>query len=297
MMQLTASPARAYAHQGHDAVRATLEQGFFAELLSGLLAEAPGGAMLDLGCGDGLAGRLAGPALDRYTGVDLRRSASAPPGRHVVQDLRDGLGPVGREPYDLYVATFGLASHLAPSQLRRLLGEVAAHARPGALVAIEGLGLSSLEWPQLWDTQPGPERLIPYRLGADVLVHPWAPEELGGLLEAAGMRVMRAHDRSVQAGPKVGEGRYWPGIPPLRRALNGLLDGARKPAAAVLATALPPLPAGRVAATHHALTARRRRLVAGFEGPPEQLARAVWSLEPRSGGGLGHGITVVARVT
>ncbi len=66
------SPAAAYGAQAHDAVRAQLEAGFFARLVQRLLAEAGGGRLLDLGCGDGLAARLAGPALTEYTGVDFR---------------------------------------------------------------------------------------------------------------------------------------------------------------------------------------------------------------------------------
>lgn len=61
---------------------------------------------------------------------------------------------------DVYLATFGLASHLEPAALRRLLGQIADHARPGAVVALEALGARSLEWPRLWDTRPGAPRLL-----------------------------------------------------------------------------------------------------------------------------------------
>ena len=74
-------------------------------------------------------------------------------------------------------------------------------------------------------------------------------------------------------------------------------------ARATLAQPLPPLPAGTAAAVHHTLALRRRRLLDGFETRPGagavdgvDLAHAVWALEPRSGGGFGHGLTVVGRV-
>lgn len=290
--------APAYAEPGHDVLRGTLERELVARLIDGLLDTAPGGAVLDLGCGDGLAGHLAGSRLTRYAGVDLRPPAPGAPGEHVLHDLREGLGPVGGEPFDLYLATFGVASHLAPPELERLLGEIARHARPGAVVALEALGLGSLEWPRAWDTEPGPARTMPYRLSFDVEVHPWAPAELALRFERAGIEPLRAVDRTVQAGPKAGEGRYWPGLPPLRRAMNDLLrdDGDAAAARAVLTAALPPLPAGPTASAHQRLAERRRQLVHGFDGSPAELARAIWELEPASGAGVGHGLTLVGRV-
>ena len=146
-MQATAARAAAYEQQGHDAVRASFELPWLAQLLQRLLREAPGGEVLDLGCGDGAVARLAG--LERYVGVDLAPPESGVDAEFVAHDLVDGLGPVGPLPFDLYLGGFGIASHLAPGELGRLLQDIAWHARPGALVAIEALGLHSLEWPQL----------------------------------------------------------------------------------------------------------------------------------------------------
>jgi len=292
-----ASP-EAYAATSGNAVRCTLEAGFFARLVPELLRQAGGGRLLDLGCGDGLARRLAGPRLTAYTGVDFRPAGGGAParGERMLHDLREGLGPVGAVPFDLYLATFGVASHLSPAQLARLLAQIAAHARPGSVVALEALGLGSLEWPGLWDTPPGARRLLPYRLGSDVTVHPWSPRELCALHREAGLRPVRVLDRTLQPGPKSGEGRYWPGLPCLRAAFADLLAGRDEPhARRVLAGALPPLPAGRAAATHHALGERRRRLALERGGTPAGLARALWALEAGSGGGFGHGLTVVAR--
>ncbi len=282
---------RAYGQAGHDPVRSAFEETLLARLLPRLLDAAPGRWLLDLGCGDGLAARLAGGG--RYLGVDLRPTATDVPA--VAHDLREGIGPVGARPFDLYLGSFGVASHLSPDQLRRLLRDIAGHARPGSLVALEALGLHSLEWPRLWGTPPGEARTIPYRLGADVTVHPWGPFELGRLFEEVGIRLLATLDRTLQAGPKLGEERYWPALPPVRQALNDLLDGGE--AAPALGAPLPPLPAGRAALVHHTLQARRQRLLGTSAECGPQLARAIWRLEPPSSGGFGHGLLAVGRVT
>jgi hypothetical protein len=282
-----AAPSRAYAVQGHDLVRSDLERPWLARLLRALLGERPR-SLLDLGSGDALVERLAGARLDRYVGVDLGPPAT------VVHDLRDGLGPVGREPFDLYLGSFGIASHLPIASLKRLLREIARHARRGSIVALEALGARSLEWPGLWEVPAGPARTIPYRLGADVPVHPWTPEELFALFADAGIAPGWAVDRTLQAGPKTGDGRYWPGLPPLRDALNSLLAGDPSPQALdELRAPLPPLPAGPAAVLHHALASRRRALL---DRGPRDPARALWRLEPSTSGGYGHGLMVVGRV-
>jgi hypothetical protein len=307
----TEAAARPYATGAGDAVRDRYERRFFGALVPRLLRAAGGErALLDLGSADGLAAELSGPGLGRYLGVDLD-----PPGGpgFLCHDLREGLGPVGGRPFDLYLGTFGVASHVSPSQLRRLLLEIAAHGRPGSVVALEALGLRSLEWPGLWSRPPGEARTIPYRLGTDVSVHPWLPGELAALFDDAGMRPLLALDRTLQAGPKTGGGRYFPGLPDVRGALNAALAGVAEPDG--IAAPLPPLPAGEAAAVHHELARRRRELcrarrelcreprersVAQRErfdlGDGASLADAVWALEPPTAGGYGHGLMVVGRI-
>jgi SAM-dependent methyltransferase len=289
-MRLGETAARPYAWQGHDIVRRRFEERGLARLVPRLLRVA-GGALLDLGCGDGLAARLAGARLSRYLGIDLRPAAGHP---SVAHDLRDGLGPVGHRPFDVYLGSFGIASHLSPDELQRLLSQIARHGRRGSLVALEALGLYSLEWPRLWGTPAGAARTIPYRLGADVAVHPWAPAELFERFRAAGIEPLGARDRTLQAGPKLAGSRYWPGLPSVRAALAPLLAGG--PPGQALTNPLPPLPAGFPARLHHALAERRREAVlSAFEAGPD-LAEAIWALEPPTGGGYGHGLLIVGRV-
>ncbi len=288
--------AHAYLGQPRDAVRETFERAFFSAQLERLLDEAPGGRVLDLGCADGLVRELCGARVDEYVGVDLHPPAAETEGQFFAHDLGEGLGPVGDESFDLYFASFGVASHLAPHKLERLCRDIAAHARPGSLVALEGLGLFSLEWPSLWETPPGPKRSLPYLLAAETRVHPWAPAELEGIFADAGISPIRAVDRSVQAGPKVGGGDYWPGLPPVRASLNDLLSGTMESVEGLEAP-LPPLPAHPAAGVHHALVADRQELIGAERGSsPQALARAIWALDPSTGGGHGHGLLAVGLV-
>ena len=55
--------------------------------------------------------------------------------------------------------------------------------------------------------------------------------------------------------------------------------------------------AHRAAGVHHALVARRQDLVRSQRGIlPQALARAIWALDPSTGGGFGHGLLAVGRV-
>ena len=134
-------------------MRAAFEQRLLARLVLRLLELAGGGALLDVGCGDGLAGRLAGDRLTRYLGLDLEPQTAELP--CAARDLRDGLGPLEPRPFDLYLGYYGIASHLSPAELRRLLHDIARHARPGAVVALEALGLSGSSGPGSGHGPPG----------------------------------------------------------------------------------------------------------------------------------------------
>ncbi|MBA3300581.1 MAG: hypothetical protein H0T15_01820, partial [Thermoleophilaceae bacterium] len=130
----------------------------------------------------------------------------------------------------------------------------------------------------------------------DVTVHPWLPDELAQRFGRAGLHWLGARDRTVQFGPKIGDERYWPGLPRLRPALGRLLAGDPS-CLGVLAEPLPPLPVGPTAALHHGLAERRGDLVrAGASLPAHELAERLWELEPATGSGHGHGLVALGRV-
>src|SRR5207244_2354093 len=114
--------------------------------------------------------RLGGSRIERYLGIDLFPPPDVPALRW---DLREGLGPATAQgPFDVFLGTFGVASHVTPAELWGLLADIAAAAAPGGIVAVEALGLYSLEWPAIWAAPPGQARLLSYRLTGEVLVHP-----------------------------------------------------------------------------------------------------------------------------
>ena len=79
----------------------------------------------------------------------------------------------------------------------------------------------------------------------------------------------------------------------MRASLNDLLSGSVESLEALEA----PLPAHPAAGVHHALVARRQDLVRSQRGLlPQALARPIWTLDPSTGGGFGHGLLVVGRV-
>ena len=176
---------------------------------------AGGGALLDLGCGDGLAARLGGRpphALPRTRPRAVRRA----PCRASPTICAAVSAPSAGSSFDVYLGSSASRRTSSRGSWSRLLREIGRHARPGAIVALEALGRYSLEWPRLWRSPVGAARLLPYRLGADVTVHPWAPRRAVRALRFRGHRTARRARPHAAGGPKVGSGRYWPGLPPLR---------------------------------------------------------------------------------
>lgn len=103
--------------------------------LDRMLSHAPGRRVLDLGCGSGLPvarylverGRLV-TGLDAAPAMLDRFRANVPKAEAVAGDLRDFA--LGR-PFDALLAWDSLF-HLSPTDQRRELAQVAAHAAPGA---------------------------------------------------------------------------------------------------------------------------------------------------------------------
>ncbi len=296
-MSVTQERTDAYSGLTTDCVRGLLERDAFARALGELITRVPGGRVLDLGCGDAMVADILGDRAGSYTGVDLL-PVERPDlnGTLIEHDLATGLGPVGDEPYDLYIASFGVGSHVEPCALDLLINEIRAHGTPGSVVAIECLALHSLEWPALWDSPPG--RSIPYELSATTVVYPWAADELAAVFTSAGFGCLRVLDQSVQFGPKLGDHGYWPGLPELRAGMNALLDGQASGCEAMLAP-LPPLPAHPAAGVHHRLAGRRARVVRtamDLDLEPGEIAHRVQDIESDSGGGYGHRVMISGRI-
>ncbi len=224
-MRLREAAARPYAWQGHDLVRRTFEERLLARVVPRLLDAAGGGALLDLGCGDGLAARLAAGRLTRYLGLDLEPSvaSSAEPRprsarwaragrtaavRPLPRLLRGGLAPVAR------ASSSGCSRTSRGTRAR----ERSSRSRRSGSTRWSGR--------RLWQAPVGigAHDPLPARrgrrgppMGASRAVH--------ALRRCRASSRCGALDRTLQAGPKVGSGRYWPGLPPLRAALSGLLRG------------------------------------------------------------------------
>ena len=191
-----------------------------------LLDAAGGGALLDLGCGDGLAARLAAQAPDALRRTRPRAVASPRlPSRRPrpARRARAG-GPAAVRP-----VPGRLRPGLAPAARASCGGCCARHrcATPARVRSWPSRRSGATRWSGRGSGAPpvGPARTLPYRLGADVAVHPWSPPSCSRASRARASQPLRALDRSLQAGPKVGEGRYWPGLPPLRGALTACCAG------------------------------------------------------------------------
>ncbi|MEO8181153.1 MAG: class I SAM-dependent methyltransferase [Deltaproteobacteria bacterium] len=228
--------------------------------------------VLDLGCGGGqgyelltqirqndlsleeLPRHVLEPTdLELYLGVDLSPSMvqqgranyrGLPHVRFAEGDLREDLGPVGREPpFDLYFSSYGALSHLGAEQLESRLAQIAGHAAPGALVVLDLIGRYSLEWPAYWGASTEEEKVRPYsmsylfgeeeRARGDVETFPlrfWTGQEVRAMsqrVSAAARRAIRVcelFDRSIFVGRHVDTGEYGALLPPLRGLVNRLYE-------------------------------------------------------------------------
>ncbi len=255
-----------------DAMTRVALRPFVRERVARCVRAGRGVRILDLGCGSGqgyeqliridardldLADEhryvLRPEQIELYLGVDLseamvqkgrenyRGLASV---RFDVVDLRAGLGPArSNDPFDIYFSSYGALSHLEAKSLRELLGEIAATARPGAIVVLDLLGRYSPEWPGYWSAKTEEEKVRPYsmsylyesteRQSGEIEKFPlrfWTGEEVRALAadvtEASGVDVgvRELLDRSIFVGRHVDTNEYGSSLPPLRSYVNQLYE-------------------------------------------------------------------------
>lgn len=157
-------------------------------------------------------------------------------------DLREGLTFLDEdEPaFDLYYSTYGSLSHLAPDELRQLLTDILAHARPGAILVGDWLGAYGCEFQDRWNEhRHNPSRMLDYSMcwlyppgqRDDVESFPmtfWSSKHLKELAEqvsaqtGANLRPLNFYDRSIFVGRHSDTHEYCRSILPTRSIVNRL---------------------------------------------------------------------------
>jgi SAM-dependent methyltransferase len=230
--------------------------------------------ILDLGCGSGdgydlLMGVTAKDPgiyeyvtqvftpdlLKEYVGLDLNEDlldqarsyyVQLPKVRFVQGDMSQGLPEHVKEmqPFDIYFTSYGTYSHFHDEQNAKLITDICAHARDGALVVGDWLGRYSYEWQDLWHHPTDREYFMDYRISyiypeeerhhAEVAVFPLrliTKDEVMGILEQAAqasgseIKILDFFDRSILIGRHMDTGDYNRNVPKIRAAVNSLFEG------------------------------------------------------------------------
>ena len=147
------------------------------------------------------------------------------------------------EPYDLYLANYGVLSHNTDEQTIELLSNVARQSKDGALIAIDWLGRYSYEWQTLWTKDFGHNQWMDYAIsyiysasgrkeqqltcfplrimGRQEVLHIYhqAKRKAGGVIT-----LRKLADRSSFIGRHMDTAQYNPHCQPLRRLVNSLFE-------------------------------------------------------------------------
>ena len=157
-------------------------------------------------------------------------------------DLREGLTFLDEDepPFDLYYSTYGSLSHLAPDELRQLLTDILAHAKPGAILVGDWLGAYGCEFQDRWNEyRHNPSRMLDYSMcwlyppgqRDDVESFPmtfWSSKHLKELAEqasaqtGANLRPLNFYERSIFVGRHSDTHEYCRSILPTRSIVNRL---------------------------------------------------------------------------
>jgi len=235
--------------------------------------------IMDLGCGSGdgyelLTGirqrdanlrdldvaLLGEDALEAYKGVDLNEDLLEQAGDlyggtgHMVFDQADftrGL-PLSQDekPYDLYLTSYGAASHHNDDEtLIALLAEIAERTEDHAVIVCDWIGRHSYEWQSLWTVEPSERPTMDYvvsyifdederqarrdewqHLTLRLMSRAEAERILAAASRRAGVEIkaLSFFDRSIFAGRHMDTGDYNRHAQPIRRGINSLLESGER---------------------------------------------------------------------
>ena len=226
--------------------------------------------IFDLGCGSGdgfefltsinssqprlsehAARLITADLLEYYQGTDINEDLLAqgraiygnrPNMDFVMADFNDfDFG--AEEPYDLYLANYGVLSHNTDEQTVALLSNIASHSREGALIIIDWLGRYAYEWQTLWTNDLENKQWMDYAISyiysegeREKQELTYFPLRIMGRQEvmsiyhqakkaAGGNLVLRQlADRSSFVGRHIDTAQYNPHCQPLRRLTNSLFE-------------------------------------------------------------------------
>ncbi|MFQ5901428.1 MAG: class I SAM-dependent DNA methyltransferase [Thermodesulfobacteriota bacterium] len=225
-------------------------------------------SVLDLGCGSGEGYELLTniekenigiqshqldmiglEAIGRYTGIDINtdmidkaKDIYSTTGKFSfkVGDLNEGIPFEKNEPpYDLYYSSYGSMSHIDDEALKRLLIEIAQHARNGSLFVGDWLGRYSYEWPVYWKKKDG-KKMRDYSMSwlcsegtentntESFPLRFWSREEIDALLKEVEdiskvkFQGLSYTDRAIFVGRHMDTKEYNKHAQPIRNAVNKL---------------------------------------------------------------------------
>jgi len=157
-------------------------------------------------------------------------------------DLSGGLD-IEDETFDVYFSSYGTMSHFTSQQMIKLLSDIAAHSKNGALVVLDWLGRYSYEWQDLWSLNFDDEEFMDYRISC---IYP--PEERDSVdiqsfklkllaerevtdivrgaeaISGVKIEVQKLFDRSIFVGRHMDTADYNHHCTPVREAVNSLLE-------------------------------------------------------------------------
>jgi len=243
---------------------------YLEELVASKRQRAESLRILDLGCGSGdgfefitsinssqapLAeynSRIITPdIMGFYQGIDINDGLLAQ-GRSIYNGQKNmrfshadfnEMDFAGTEPYDLYLANYGVLSHNTDEQTVELLSNIARNSRNGALVIIDWLGRYAYEWQTMWTNDLKNNQWMQYAISyiysdseekqQELTFFPlriMGRKEVRNIYQrakkkAGGNLVLRKlADRSSLVGRHMDTAQYNPHCQPLRGLVNSLFE-------------------------------------------------------------------------